>query len=112
MSAWLRYFAFWQRDPRRDASDEIHFHLDMRMRDLEARGMSADEARRTAERESGDAERVQEQVARIDERMMRRGGRSEWWNELARDLRIGFRSLRASPAFSITAVATAALGIG
>jgi putative ABC transport system permease protein len=112
MKAWLRYFGFVRRDPRLDATDEVRFHLEMRIRDHVARGMSPDDARRAAEVEFGSAEGVVEEVARIDTRMDSRAARAEWWRDLGRDVRVGMRSLRRSPAFSVTAVVTAALGIG
>jgi putative ABC transport system permease protein len=112
MSTWLRYFAFWRRDPRRDAHDEISFHIDMRVRDLMARGRTREQAQAEAAREFGDAAKVRDQVERIDTRMIRRDARAEWWGELARDTRVGIRSLRNSPAFTVTAVLCAALGIG
>ena len=112
MSTWLRYFSFWRRDPRRDASDEFGFHLDMRARDLVARGMSESDARRQAQAEFGDAAKARSHVVRIDERMMRREARAEWWSEVTRDTRVGLRSLRNNLAFTSTAVLTAALGIG
>jgi putative ABC transport system permease protein len=112
MTTWLRYFSFWRRDPRTDARDEIRFHLDMRVRELTGRGMTAHEARRVAEREFGDAQHVQRQVERIDERMRRREQRAEWFGDFARDVRVGLRSLRNAPAFTVTAVLCAGLGIG
>ena len=112
MSAWLRYFSFFRRDPRVDAAEEVRFHLEMRMHDLMARGMTPDDARRAAEAEFGDRDRVVDEVARIDTRIDQRAERAQWWRDLARDARVGMRSLRRGLAFSVTAVATAGLGIG
>ena len=112
MSARLRYFSFFRRNPRLDAAEEVRFHLDMRIRDLVARGMTPDEAQRAAEIEFGNPEGVVEEVAHIDARIDARAARVEWWGDLARDVRVGIRSLRRSLAFSLTAVVTAGLGIG
>ena len=112
MSAWLRYFSFLRRDPRADAADEVRFHLEMRVRDLVARGMTPDDARRAADAEFGNTERVVDEVVRIRTRIDRRADRSEWMRDLARDIHVGMRSLRKSLAFSVTAVVTAGLGIG
>jgi putative ABC transport system permease protein len=112
MSNWLRYFAFWRRDPRRDALDEVRFHLDMRVKDLTDRGLSPEQARREAEREFGDRADVVREVERIDTRMMHRASRAEWWEDVVQDVRVGLRSLRNNPAFSATTVLCAALGIG
>src|SRR5688572_10273507 len=112
MSAWLRYFSFFRRNPRADAAEEVRFHLEMRIHDLIARGMTLDDARRTAEAEFGNRDRVVDEVVRIDTRIDQRTERAGWWRDLARDARVGMRSLRRSMAFSVTAVVTAGPGIG
>jgi len=109
---WLRYLEFWRRDPQRDVDDEIAFHLEERVADLIARGLAPDEARRRATHEFGDTRAVRDETVRIDERMMRRGARAEWWADVGRDARVGLRSLRRTPSFAVTAVLCAALGIG
>jgi putative ABC transport system permease protein len=112
MNKWLRYLNFFRRDPRVDAGDEVRFHIEMRTRDYVARGMTPDEARRAAETDFGSPHRVVEEVVRIDTRIDERLARAEWWDAFVRDVRVGMRSLLRSPAFTITAVLTAGLGIG
>ena len=112
MSTWLRYFAFFKRDVRADATEEVRFHIEMRVRDHIARGRTPDDARRAAEAEFGNSDRVVDEVAHIDTRIDDRAARAEWWGDVVRDVRVGMRSLRRSLAFSVTAVVTAGLGIG
>ena len=109
---WLRYFELPRRDPRRDVDDEIQFHLEERVADLVRRGLTPDAARERATREFGDAHLVRDQTLAIDQRMRRRGDRAELLRNLARDARVGFRSLWKTPTFAITAILCAALGIG
>ena len=112
MTAWLRDFNFFRRDARADAADEVSFHLEMRIKDHLARGLSPDDARRAAEAEFGNSDQVVDEVARIATRIDTRAHRSEWRRDFLRDIRVGMRSLRRSLAFSVTAVLTAGLGIG
>ena len=108
----LRYFEFWRRDPRRDVDDEIEFHMEARVADLVDRGLSPVDARRQAAAEFGNARAIREQTVAIDQRILRRGRRGEWWLDVLRDASVSLRSLRRTPAFAVTAVLCAALGIG
>jgi predicted permease len=89
---------------KRELDEEVRFHLDMRARDLEKSGMSADDARFAARRQFGN-------VASIAERSV-----SVWSlaiiEETARDARFAARSMARAPVFTVTAVLTLAIGIG
>src|SRR5262249_19608691 len=109
---WLPYLDFWRRDPKRDLDDEIEFHLETRVADLVARGLAVDAARRQAATEFGDAEAIRAATLRIDKRNSHRDRRADWLGELIRDGRVGLRSLLGTPAYAVTTVLCAALGIG
>jgi predicted permease len=100
---WLK--SLFSRDRRYDElSESIREHLDEKIADLMDRGMTREDAERTARREFGN-------VTRIEER-----SREVWqWQTLEgiiRDAHHAFRSLAKAPAFASTAVLTLALGIG
>ena len=52
--AWRRYLRFWGADVDADVDDELQFHLDMRARDYEARGLTTRDARDAAAERFGD----------------------------------------------------------
>ena len=95
-----------------DVDEELTAHLEMRVEELMARGLSAEAARNEALRQFGDLDYTRQYCRQQDDRkeaQMQRGLKLE---ELAQDLRIGLRTLMRAPMMAMTIVATVGLGIG
>lgn len=110
--SWRRYLRFWGPNVDADVDDELHFHLDMRVRDYEARGLTTDDARRAATERFGDVAGVGSALRDHDRRRERSRHRKEFMSDLSNDVRFGLRSFLRAPGFTAVALITLALGIG
>ena len=97
---------------RNEVDEELRIHLEMRIEDLRANGLSPDEARREAERQFGDIEGTRRYCRRQDLEKENRVQRLLFVQDLAQDARIGLRNLLRVPALALTVVVTVGLGIG
>jgi putative ABC transport system permease protein len=110
-----RPFWFLRRRPEGVASEvdeELRLHLEMRVEELSARGLSTDEARREAFRQFGDLEYTRKYCRQQDLNKEKRMQRGLMVEDLMQDLRISLRSLLRVPVLMTTIVATVGLGIG
>ena len=76
----------------RELAEEMRFHVDMKARDYEQRGMSAEDARWSAQRRFGNSTRLKDDTGDV----MAVG----WIEAAVQDARYALRSLRQSPASS------------
>jgi predicted permease len=96
----------------RDVDDEVRFHLESRVQELESSGVPSALAWQRAWKEFGNMDAARRVLSERVARRERRNRRNEWWDVLRHDAKYGFRRLRLNPGFSVVAVLTLAVGIG
>jgi predicted permease len=88
----------------RDLADEIELHLEEKVDELMAAGLSRSDAAAAARRAFGSVTRVREQSSDV--------WRSRLAHDLASDVRYAVRQLRRTPSFAAAAILTLGIGIG
>jgi predicted permease len=102
----IRRLRYWLESTRRSDAlrEEMELHLAEKTSELQADGMTAEQARAEARRRFGNVGLKQEESREI--------WITRFWSELCQDVRYGFRTMTANKAFSAMAVLLLALGIG
>jgi len=105
MAQWRRFLNFLHRGRvARAIDEELQFHVDERVDELMAEGLSESDARSQAARQFGNATLYRERTRNLNV--------SQILEDLFDDAAYALRSLGRSPAFTAAAVITLALGIG
>jgi len=102
----LRRLRYWTESARRreELREEMELHLAEKAAELQANGMTVEDARAEARRRFGNVGPKQEESREI--------WITRFWSELGQDVRYGCRTITANKAFSAVAVLSLALGIG
>lgn len=91
---------------------ELRFHLEERIEELVAGGLSRHEAERVARERFGDVASVRAELEVIDANIDRRRSHTERLASLAQQGRLALRALARRPSFSVVSLLTLALGCG
>lgn len=100
-----RFRYWWNREDRANSfTEEMQFHLEMKIEELMEDGMSEPDARDAARKQFGNLTRQQEEA--------REAWLTRWLSDLVQDVTYATRSIRKQPGFATVAILSAALGIG
>jgi putative ABC transport system permease protein len=109
---WRRYLRFWGSDHGADVDDEFAFHVETRVDELMAQGLSPKAAREEALRGFGNIQHVKAVCRALAEDRERAVRRTQWWSDWRHDLTFALRQLFVSPLLTVVLMVTIALGIG
>ena len=108
----MRILSRTRSDQERELDEEIETHLQLRATDLEATGLSPEEAYAEAVARFGDLEEAKRSLYTASAKRDRRLSVMEEVDDLRRDLTISFRRMRAKKARTAMLLSIFALGIG
>jgi predicted permease len=109
---WRRYLRFWGPRAEADVDDELRFHIEMRVRDYMAQGMTEDDARAATARRLGDLATNRAECLTITTRRERRMTRAQLIDAIGQDAHFAVRTLGRQKGWTAVAILTLALGIG
>ena len=107
LRSWL-----WRVSIHQEVDEEIAFHIEMRARELIARGVDPKEARAIVVARLGDVSRLRRRCVDLGRKRDREMRITRWIEELRDDVTGALRQMKAAPGFAAVAALTLALGIG
>ena len=102
----------WKPGVEDEVDAEFDFHVEMRTRELVARGMDPAAARAAAVSRFGDINQVNAACRALCRQKDNDMRRTEYWSELTQDVTFAVRHFVAQPGFTLVALLTLAIGIG
>ena len=109
---WRRYLRFFGHRGVEDLDEELALHIELRMQDYIAQGMSQADARAAALQRLGDLASARAQCVAVTNRTERRMTRTRIIDSVRQDMAFALRTLRRNSGWTAVAVLTLALGIG
>lgn len=103
---------FQRVDPRAEVEEELTFHLDQRIAEHRARGLTRAEAQRAALRGFGDLGRLRNTCYQLATQRNQRMRLRELFTDLRLDVVFALRQLVSHRGFAVAAILTLGLGIG